>query len=166
MAAETAHTPIAVVRSGGQTGVDRAALDAARAAGLRIAGWCPRGGWAEDRTQPPGLLADYPELAETPTQDPAERTVWNVRDSDATLLVLLAGGTESSGTRLTLETAEALRRPVRVLQQGDPREVSDWLHGLGPGISLNVAGPRESEAPGSYALTRRLLREILGQRRH
>ena len=45
------------IRSGGQTGVDRAALDAARQCGLKICGWCPKGGWAVDCPEPPGLLA-------------------------------------------------------------------------------------------------------------
>lgn len=155
---------VAVVRSGGQTGVDRAALDVARELGLPIAGWCPRGGWAEDRTQPPGLLIDYPELAETPRRDPEQRTVWNIRDSDATLVVLPPDGTDSPGTALTLETAAALGRPLIVCED-DPDAVSAWLEGLGPGITLNVAGPRESEARGSYARARRLLRDVLGRTR-
>lgn len=78
-------TPLfAAIRSGGQTGVDRGALDAARAAGVPIVGWCPAGGWAEDLTETPGLLTDYPELRETPSPEPAQRTEWNVRDSDVT----------------------------------------------------------------------------------
>jgi hypothetical protein len=67
--------------SGGQSGVDRAALDVAIARGIPYGGWCPKGGWAEDMPAPPGLLAHYPHLRETPSADPAERTAWNVRDS-------------------------------------------------------------------------------------
>ena len=48
------------IRSGGQTGVDRAALDIAGKNHIEICGWCPKGGWAEDLPSPPGLLADYP----------------------------------------------------------------------------------------------------------
>jgi hypothetical protein len=73
------------VTSGGQSGVDRAALDAAIACGVDYGGWCPRGGWAEDFPQPPGLLANYPRLIETPSADPAQRTEWNVRDANAIL---------------------------------------------------------------------------------
>ena len=68
--------------SGGQTGVDRAALDAALALGMRCGGWCPAGRWAEDGPIDPR----YP-LRETPSGDPAQRTEWNVRDSDATLIL-------------------------------------------------------------------------------
>ena len=75
------------ILSGGQTGVDRAALDAAIERGLAYRGWCPRGGSAEDLPEPPGLLARYPHLRETPEADPAERTRRNVRDGDR-LLVL------------------------------------------------------------------------------
>jgi hypothetical protein len=65
------------IRSGGQTGVDRAALDAALAAGLPYAGWCPKEGWAEDLPSPPGLLVAYPHLKPTPLADPAQRTEWS-----------------------------------------------------------------------------------------
>ena len=60
------------ILSGGQSGVDRAALDAAIERGLGYRGWCPKGGWAEDLQEPPGLLAQYPHLRETPQADPAE----------------------------------------------------------------------------------------------
>jgi hypothetical protein len=68
--------------------VDRAALDVGIALGLRQGGWCPSGGWAEDMPGPPGLLAHYPALKETPAIDPVQRTRWNVRDSDRTLILV------------------------------------------------------------------------------
>src|SRR5215510_5032972 len=67
--------------SGGQSGADRAALDFAIARGLEYGGWCPKGGWAEGFPDPPGLIARYPNLRETPERDPKQRTEWNVRDS-------------------------------------------------------------------------------------
>ena len=57
--------------SGGQSGVDRAVLDVAIARGIDYGGWCPKDGWAEDLSAPPGLLAKYPQLKETPLADPA-----------------------------------------------------------------------------------------------
>ena len=74
------------IRSGGQTGVDRAALDAAVLTGRPYEGWCPKGGWAEDFLHPPGLLTKYPHLRETPSKSPEQRTEWNVRDSAATVV--------------------------------------------------------------------------------
>ena len=68
--------------SGGQTGVDRAALDVAIERGIAYGGWCPKGCWAEDMPNPPGLLSRYPDLRETPEADPSQRTEWNVRDTD------------------------------------------------------------------------------------
>jgi hypothetical protein len=81
-APENLDSPIKLL-SGGQSGVDRAVLDVALARGIAYGGWCPKGGWAEDFPKPPGVLAKYPQLAETPLVDPAQRTEWNVRDADA-----------------------------------------------------------------------------------
>jgi hypothetical protein len=142
--------------SGGQTGVDRAALDVAEALGLDAGGWCPAGRWAEDGPIPPR----YP-LREARSRDPAQRTAWNVRDSDATL-VLTCG--ESPGTSLTIARARAADRPHTVVPlRGDDavvEEVRLWLRRVAP-RTLNVAGPRESEAPGTYAAARSLLWRVL-----
>jgi putative molybdenum carrier protein len=154
---------IARVVSGGQTGADRAGLDAAIAAGLPYGGWCPLGGWAEDLPEPPGLLAAYPQLRETPTDSLQQRTAWNVRDSDATLIVWPAG-VSSPGSGLTLRLAGELERPVVVADPGDVGAAGAaraWLETLPDGITLNVAGPREGHAPGLYAAARRVLDELL-----
>ena len=135
------------VVSGGQTGVDRAALEAARSLGLAIGGWCPAGGWAEDLIEPPGVRQLFPELRETPSADPAQRTEWNVRDSDATL-VLTRGGVRSPGTAATVDLAIGLDRPHLVVDVGASELVEGWLCQLGRGLVLNIAGPRESQAPG------------------
>jgi hypothetical protein len=142
----TAARVVKVV-SGGQTGVDRAALEAARTLGLPVGGWCPAGGWAEDLTEPPGVRMLFPELRETPSADPAQRTEWNVRDSDVTL-VLTRAGVRSPGTGATIDIAARLERPHLVVDVGEPALVEGWLRQLGRGLVLNVAGPRESQAPG------------------
>jgi len=142
--------------SGGQTGVDRAALEFGRRVGIAIGGWCPAGGWAEDLAEPPGVLALFPELRPTPSSDPAERTRWNVRDSDATL-VLTRGGVTSPGTALTVSIAEELGRPQLVVDVVDVDAVRDWLDGFTDPIVLDVAGPRESQAPGIHEDARALL---------
>jgi len=143
--------------SGGQTGVDRAALDAAIAQGLPYGGWCPRGGWAEDLPQPPGLLAKYPLLKETPLAEPAQRTEWNVRDSDAVLIIIDTEVAASKGTALALKLAERYRRPLIVVDLRDAnalQQVRSWLSNLdrehGDTVKLGIDGPRESEAPGIY----------------
>ena len=137
--------------SGGQTGVDRAALDVALELGIECGGWCPAGRWAEDGA----IDARYP-LRETPSADPAERTEWNVRDSDATLL-LIAGA--SPGTELTRDLARRLGRPVFSWPVDEVEGVGQFrrwlqLHGV---QTLNVAGPRESDARGIYLQARSIL---------
>jgi hypothetical protein len=138
------------VFSGGQTGVDRAALDAALALGLPVGGWCPRGRRAED-----GPVPDRYPLRETPSADYAERTERNVRDSDATLI--LHRGRMSGGTRLTAELARRLGKPLLARDLAKPIDVggiADWLDANDVRI-LNCAGPRESGAPGIGEESRR-----------
>jgi hypothetical protein len=148
--------------TGGQTGVDRAALDVALALGIPYGGWCPAGGWAEDLPVPPGLLARYPSLRPAPPGPASTRTAWNVRDSDATLVLALSGRlTSSPGTLLTVDEARRLGRPHLVADVADPLAVSTWLASLGSRSRLNVAGPRESEQPGLYAAAHETLRAVL-----
>ncbi|MDX1532330.1 MAG: putative molybdenum carrier protein [Rhodothermales bacterium] len=145
-----------VIHSGGQTGIDRAALDAALAAGVPCGGWCPRGRRAEDGPLP----ARYP-LRETPSDDYAERTAWNVRDADATLVLTL--GPVTGGTALTVEVAERLGTPLRVVEVGAADGVertAEWVRAGGFGV-LNVAGPRESTAPGVYGQARAFMERLL-----
>jgi Circularly permutated YpsA SLOG family len=155
--------------AGGQSGVDRAALDAAIALGLPYGGWCPRGGWAEDFPRPPGLLARYPQLKETPSSDPAQRTEWNIRDADATLILLAAGGLAASpGTALGRALAEKYGKPLLVVDVDEERAVAvarAWLHGLIAAhkgtFTLGVGGPRESEARGIYKRAGEVVRQVL-----
>ncbi len=149
--------------SGGQSGVDRAALDIALETGAAYAGWCPQGGWAEDLPAPPGLLALYPELRATPEHAPRQRTEWNVRDSDE-LMVLVdgAGLGVSPGTEFALACAERLHKPYLVLDLGVSDAVGQARTWLGEGeLALCIAGPRESEAPGIAAKARTFLRALL-----
>jgi hypothetical protein len=152
---------IARIISGGQSGADRAGLDAAIATGLPYGGWCPKDGWAEDYPTPPGLLRDYPQLLPTDSADRGVRTRRNVRDSDATLVVR-GVQIESTGTDLAVLTALERERPL-LTTRGDTEEVVAWLEKLGWGVTLNVAGPRESEQPGVYAATLSLLRDVLAR---
>ena len=156
--------------SGGQSGVDRAALDVAIADGIDCGGWCPKGGWAEDFPKPPGLLAQYPALKETPLADRAQRTEWNVRDADACMIVIDAGGLEASaGTVLAQDLAHRYRKPLFVVNLSTPdirKHATLWLRvqrgRCGDGLKLAIGGPRESEAPGIYERASAFLRALLG----
>ena len=151
---------VGAIVSGGQTGVDRAALDVALELGLARGGWCPRGRRAEDGP----IDGRYP-LRETPLAAYAQRTAWNLRDSDATLLLLLRGR-PAGGTRRTIAEAARRGRPCRVVVLGEsarPGIVAAWLRN--PAIRvLNVAGPRASESPGIAAAAAAFLRALLACR--
>jgi hypothetical protein len=143
------------VVSGGQTGVDRAALDAARALGLPCGGWCPRGRLAEDGPIDPA----YP-LVETPGVDYAQRTEWNVRDSDGTLV--LVRGRSAGGTALTIALARRHGKPLLVLdltRDPSPDEALRWIEAGRIGV-VNVAGPRESQNPGIGTEAREFLERL------
>lgn len=155
------NTKIKKIRTGGQTGVDRAALDAARAFNIEICGWCPKGGWAEDYPTPPGLLADYPELMETPSPGTAQRTLWNMRDADAILTIMPEGSGESKGTELGVEEGIHLQKPMYTAHRlADVPGILAWLDSLPDGLDLSVGGPRASECPDAYAVTFALLKEV------
>lgn len=143
--------------SGGQTGVDRAALDAGRAASVPIGGWCPRGRRAED-----GAIPDEYPLSETPSEDYAQRTAWNVRDSDGTLII--APSDLEGGTARTREEAQRRGQPWLHVDAPDADSISairEWIVDEGIRI-LNVAGPRASEVEGIYETALRILDHLLG----
>lgn len=141
--------------SGGQTGVDRGALDAAIASGIPHGGWCPRGRLAEDGTIP----AHY-QLTETDSPEYHLRTEKNVLDSDATLI--LCRGELKGGTKLTRQLAARHARPCLVVdldQSIDLDEIRRWIL-QSQVATLNVAGPRESQSPGISAQAEELIRRL------
>ena len=143
--------------SGGQTGVDRAALDVASAAGLQIGGWCPKGRLAED-----GMIPMTYPLQETPSAQYAQRTRWNVRDADGTLI--LTCNDPTGGTALTIHEARHLDKPHLVIDlttRPNPRAATLWIAQKGITV-LNVAGPRESTCPGIYDEAFDWLQKMLG----
>lgn len=141
--------------SGGQTGVDQAALDAALAFGVAIGGWCPKG----RRTEAGPLDPRYP-LRETPSEAYAQRTSWNVRDSDGTLLLVFDEPT--GGTAWTLEEAQRMEKPLLV-HRLDVDEIDAAIYWLETHHiqTLNIAGPRASEAPRIYVAARRVVEALL-----
>jgi hypothetical protein len=151
---------IVKVISGGQTGVDRGALDAAMELGLQTGGWCPRGRRAED-----GRIPDRYQLVDLPSDAYQPRMRRNVDEAGATIILSrqwpLDGGTLS--TRLYAE------RPARLGGKGagtvwacdpsmsDPDDLRRWVEQF---AIVNVAGPRASKDPGVYAVTVAFLLEV------
>jgi len=130
------------VISGGQTGVDRAALDMAIRLDIPCGGWCPHGRLAED-----GIVPRVYPLVETPSSQYEERTEWNVRDSDGTLV--LTWGPPSEGTGYTVFMARRHGRPCLVVDLATSPSVSEALAWIAEEKIrvLNVAGPRASKCP-------------------
>lgn len=154
--------------SGGQTGVDRGALEAAVALGLEFGGWAPHGWIAEDGTVPGQYrerMQEYPSMGSR-AQDYRERTKANVRDSHATL-ILVDSLPLSGGTKLTEKTAVTMMRSHKTIAMSAVNAKDDalkWLRqllGMSSALVLNVAGPRESKAPGIQARTKAFLEALL-----
>ena len=151
--------------SGGQTGVDQAALRAARDCGLAIGGWCPPG-----RVCDAGVIpAEFP-LRETeqersldaPDVPRSQRTEWNVRDSDGTLVIQLGETVADPGTEWAMQCAKRYGRPLLVCDVSDPdakQKIQEWLRGNEIKV-LSVGGPAESASPGIGDRAYRLLRGV------
>lgn len=155
MKAEHSNLVLRIV-SGGQTGVDRGALDAAIELHIEHGGWCPRGRLAEDGAIPPGY-----RLAETESAEYPVRTERNVVDSDGTLILYrdrLVGGTQ-----LTRRLAAKHGKPsfhVDLSESADLPQVHSWLAENDIHV-LNVAGPRESSSPGIQQDAFHFVRDLL-----
>jgi hypothetical protein len=161
-------TRLLKVISGGQTGVDRGALDAAIELGVECGGWCPTGRLAED-----GLIPERYPVVELGNGGYAERTAQNVADSDATLII--SNGKPIGGTRETMERCVEVKKPYLLLDhllvtiddgvelafEFIRRRSSRASTSLGMTIVLNVAGPRASQWPEGYALTYQIMSAIL-----
>ncbi len=144
--------------SGGQTGVDRAALDVAIGRGIPHGGWCPRGRRAED-----GRIPDRYALREDDSPSYAARTERNVIDSDGTLV--LAIGAPRDGTALTVHLAKRHEKPCLVVDLDDPPDpagVDEWMVAHAIDV-LNIAGPRESTHPGIGSRAMAYLERVLAR---
>ncbi len=144
--------------SGGQTGVDRAALDAAIESNFPCGGWCPAGRRAED-----GVIPAIYLLKETRSREYEVRTEKNVIDSDGTLI--LAGGEPTGGTALTVQFAGKHKKPCLVIdvEKKNTDSVPDiiaWLRAENIEV-LNAAGPRASKNPGIYKIAKEIVGGVL-----
>ena len=157
--------PLRRIVSGGQTGADMAALDAARELGLyEWGGWCPKGRLYEDGQIPSDYFeSDRPNcgLREAESSRYTQRTALNVRDSNATLI--LKSGLITPGTKLTIKVCRKRLRYYVICDPSKsfhvPRAVKFIVE---QGVEvLNVAGPRESSRPGIYDQSKLFLTDIL-----
>ena len=159
MSANNSQIVCQKIISGGQTGVDRGALDACIKHSFDCGGWCPGGRLAED-----GVIDTKYPLRETDEKEYSERTIKNVEEADGTLII--APENISGGTLFTYEIAKKKNKPVLIITP-DPADNSlkisviiEWLISHSIKI-LNVAGPRESQWPGAWSKSRQLVGELL-----
>ena len=118
-------------------------MDFAREHDIPLCGWCPKGGRAEDYPYAPGLLADYPEFVETPSEGTEQRTKWNMRDSDAILTIFPKSSSVSPGTETGLAEGEALGKPMYTATGlDDVPEIARWINTLPDDTELCVGGPK------------------------
>lgn len=159
--AEIGSTFLSKIVSGGQTGVDRAALDVALSLHIPHEGWCPKGRRAED-----GPIASKYLLKETDEEKYEVRTEKNVIDSDGTLI--FSKGLLTGGTLLTLKMVRLHQRPFIIIDLAEDQSQQKNMDRLMAWISengirrMNVAGPRESTVSGIYNEVRDFLFEALG----
>ncbi|RPI15361.1 MAG: hypothetical protein EHM60_04590 [Lysobacterales bacterium] len=149
-----------IIVSGGQSGVDRGALDAALDCGTPCAGWCPEGRTAED-----GVIPGRYPLSELPGAGPPERTRRNVADSDGTLILLQ--GALHGGTAYTHATCVELGKPVLLVDAAVTRTADAAARALefvaAHGIRrLNVAGPRASHWNGARTYAYAVVHALIG----
>lgn len=147
--------PIKII-SGGQTGADRAGLDAGMEAGLPIGGYVPRGRLSED-----GQVPDKYPMTETRSKDYKSRTKLNILESDGTLVINI--GPLKTGTALTARIAHELNKPLMIVQLDQGFQIIAVIKWLNENQikTLNIAGPRESKIPGIYEQAKQFLNQIL-----
>ena len=145
--------------SGGQTGADRAGLDAAMNRRIACGGWCPKGRKAED-----GKIPDKYPLTETSSADYIIRTEKNVVDSDGTIVFTF--GMPTGGSKLTVKYADKHEKPClcidldKVAGEQTVEAICKWIKNENIHV-LNIAGSRESKSPGIYDKVYKIIDDIL-----
>lgn len=145
--------------SGGQTGVDRGALDAALDNKFPCGGWCPPGRMAED-----GPIDDVYPMSEMDHGSYGERTRQNVIDSDGTVIIYF--GELEGGTKVTLQQCIQRKKPYELInaQENSEKRAAELIMRFVESFSintLNVAGPRQSKVPEAHDYTYKAISIVL-----
>jgi len=148
-----------MIVSGGQTGVDRAALDAALELNVPCGGWCPKGRKAED-----GIISEKYPLIELQQSDYQQRTKRNVVDSDGTVIIYFKY--LSGGTQLTLKFCLNEKKPYLLIDATEliEKKAAERVHAFVQDFDikkLNFAGPRGSGEPQAYHYTKQVVSRFI-----
>lgn len=155
MKAKKLNRKVEQIISGGQSGVDRAALDFALQNNISCGGWCPEGRMAED-----GIIPSKYPLKETNSDEVSVRTYKNIEWADGTLII---HSTQiDQGTQTTIDDSIQLKKPYFIIDLNETINTiafSNWIDSNKIRI-LNIAGPRESNSKGIYVLAYKFLESI------
>ena len=150
---------LAKIISGGQTGVDHGALDAALDNKFPCGGWCPPGRMAED-----GPIDDIYPMSEMDHGSYAERTRQNVIDSDGTVIIYFSE--LEGGTRVTLQYCIQLKKPHKLINAREiplmqaAELITHFIDSFSINI-LNVAGTRQSKAPEAHDYAYKVMSNVI-----
>jgi len=145
--------------SGGQTGADRAALYTAIKLNIPHGGWCPHGRLAED-----GIIDNCYNVTETPSADPDQRTEWNVRDSDGTVIFSISPNLSGGSAKTKIFARQHGKPCLHLSRERDGRRAAEFLSRFLADNKveiLNVAGPRHSEEPEVAEFVSKILEGVL-----
>lgn len=154
------QTRMITIYSGGQTGVDRAVLDAIldykNPDQFCVRGWCPKGRRAED-----GQISNKYPLTETESEDYSQRTEWNIRDSQAILILLMS--TRDKGTDYAVNKGKEMKKHVKEVDISTDKNLAELFSWIVENKieRLNISGPREGNCPGIYNHTYQFVLEFV-----
>ena len=145
------------ITNGGQTGVERGALDEAINHNIQISGWCNKNGYTDDCVVKPGIIKKYPQLKEQIGEEEDQYLEFNIMDADA-VIILTTKTVNSKRVNLAKEYSFRYKKTVFLIKEAkDVPNCAKWIDSLDRNLIINVTGPTAKECPNGYKLSREVL---------